>query len=170
MEAKYIVFQGDTAKWKMTIRHADFDQHRDDYYVELRYGLLGGAMTIRKDEMPVDEDGNIYMLVDSTDMVGMVKATCHYFVPDTDIKGGLREEVDIQWLCFVVDDPRPRFQCNAPWPEPIHEDGQEHVTYERVFRSDVNTLYLNLRDSQQRPLMDSEGRQLRVRKEEKDIY
>lgn len=170
MEAKRIVFKGDVAKWKITISHADFDQQRDDYRVELAYGMLGHKMILRKEDMKVDEDGNVYMIVDSSDMTGFVKAYCYYDVPDSDMGSGIRTEVDIQFLCFVTDTPDPRFACNCGWPEPVREDGKEHVIYERVFRGDVNTLYLNLRTGEGEPIVDSEGRQLRVRKEEKDIY
>lgn len=170
MEAKRIVHKGDMVKQKITIVHADFDQKRDDYRVELTYGMLGGKKVIRKEDMKVDEDGNVYMLFDSSDMIGFVKAYCYYDVPDTDMGSGIRTEVDIQWLCFVTESPNPRLACNSPWPEPVHDDGQEHVVYERVFRGDVNTLYLNLRTGEGEPIVDSEGRQLRVHKEEKDIY
>ena len=170
MDAKRIVYKGDTAKWKITIHHADFDQARDEYRVELCYGMRGGKLVIRKKDMKVDEDGNVYMVFDSSEMVGRVKAYCYYDVPDTDMGSGIRTEVDIQWLCLVSETPDPKCACGGAWPEPVHDDGKEHVVYERVFRGDVNTLYLNLRTSNEEPILDSEGRQLRVRKEEKDIY
>ena len=168
MDNKYFVARGDTAKYKVTIHHADFSQERDDYYIVLEYGIMGGEMVVDKGMMPVDEEGNIFLLFETSEMVGLVKAVCHYFVPDTDIQGGVREEVDIQYLCFVSSSPATNLRCDMP--EPIHEDGVEHVTYERVFRGDVNTLYLNLRTGEGENIVDSEGRQSRVHKGEQELY
>jgi len=168
MDAKYIIKRGDTAKYKVTIHHADFDQARDEYAVVLYYGMMGGRMEIPKKDMPVDEDGNIYMLFNSTDMVGWIKAECHYYVPDSDLQSGVREEVDIQYIGFSTSEPNPKLYCEMP--EQILEDGIEHVKYERVWRSDVNTLYLQARTSEGEVWRDSEGKVIRVRKEDKDIY
>lgn len=164
MEDKYIVYKGDSPKFKVTIHHADFDQHEDDYNVVLRYGLLGGEMTITKSDMYVDEDGDTYFMFDSSDMMGVVIASCNYWVHDEDFEGGLRKEVDMQNLCFVVDNPAPRF-CGD-----LQTGSDGHVTYERVYRSDVKTLYLNLRTSEGENIKDVDGKQLRVRKEPEDLY
>ena len=161
MDAKKIVYKGDTAKWQVTIHHTDFDQQRDDYRVELRWGMFGKSMVIRKSDMFTDEEGHVFMMFDSSNMIGWVTARCFYDVPDTDMKSGIRREVDIKKLCFVTDSPCPHFACDC---ESVYEDGQEHVTYDRVFRGDANTLFLNLRTVDQEPIMDSEGKQLRVRK------
>jgi len=161
MDAKKIVYKGDTAKWQITIHHADFDQQRDDYRVELRWGMFGKSMTIHKEDMFTDEEGHVFMMFDSSEIVGRVTAYCIYDVPDTDLGSGIRQEIDIQVLCVVTDSPCPHFACDC---NPVHGDGQEHVTYNRVFRGDANTLFLNLRTVGQEPIMDSEGKQLRVRK------
>ena len=161
-----VIQRGDVAKYQVTIDHEDFDQQADSFKVILRWGFLNQSEEILKSQMPHDEDGNWFMLFDTDDMNGKIMAECHYFVPDSDIEGGIREEVDRQWLAFVTAEPNPKFQrCCNNTGEP---DG--HVTYKRVWRGDVNTLYLNLRTSDKEPIKDSEGNQIRVRKEEKDIY
>ena len=49
MDIKRIVARGDTAKYKVTVHHADFSQERDDYNIVLEYGIMGGEMTVSKD-------------------------------------------------------------------------------------------------------------------------
>ena len=163
MDKDKIVYKGETAKFKVTISHADFDQGRDNYSISLLYGMRGDFVTIPKSRMIVDEDGDAYMIFDSTDMLGQVKAVCTYKVPDTDMASGYRKEVDIQWLCFVSEAACPRFACDCKC------GGDGHVTYERVYRGDTNTLYLNLRTSEQEPILDSDGKQLRVHKSDDDL-
>lgn len=162
-----IVSEGDVAKFKIEITHEDFDQHVDNYKVVLSWGMLGQSMTIEKNDMVTDEDENIFMVFDSTGMVGMVKATCIYDVNDSDMESGIRQEVNYQWLCFVTNNPNPKLPCD------FDAGGDGHVTYTRVWRGDVHTLYLNLRTTEDNgehcPLVDSEGEPLRVRKEEKDM-
>lgn len=166
-----IIQQGDVAKYQVEIKHEDFDMMHDDFEVTLEWGLLGKYVTIKKSEMPCDEDGHWFMLFDSSDAIGRVMATCHYWVPDSDMSDGVREEVDRQYIVFVTNIPCPKLACNLSCK--THED-VPHVTYTRVWRSDVNTLYLNVRTTEEngehRPVVDSEGQQIRVRKEDKDIH
>ena len=163
MDKDKIVYKGETAKFKVTISHADFDQGRDNYSITLLYGMRGDFVTIPKSQMIVDEDGDAYMVFDSSDMLGQVKAVCTYEVPDTDMADGYRTEVDMQWLCFVSGTACPRFACE--W---ICGD-DHHVKYERVYRGDTNTLFLNLRTSAQEPILDKDGQQLRVHKSEDEL-
>ena len=163
MDIDRIVYKGETAKFKVTISHADFDQLRDNYIVELQWGMTPHSVKIPKSKMIVDEDNDAYMIFESTSMLGQVKAICRYDVPDTDMASGYRKEVDIQWLCFVSEAACPRFACDCKC------GGDGHVTYERVYRGDTNTLYLNLRTSEQEPILDSDGKQLRVHKSDDDL-
>lgn len=165
MDNDRIVFKGDVSKWEITILHKDFNQLRDDYRVELDYGMFKQKVVITKSEMYIDEDNHTYMLFDSSDMVGLVKAICIYDVPDSDFETGIRQEVDMQCLCFVADVPKPRFNCGI---DVFGGDG--HVEYKRVYRGDVKTLYMQLRTNQQKPIRDSEGNQLRVKKGSEDLY
>jgi hypothetical protein len=165
MDKDFIIAKGDTAKYRLIIEHADFDMRRDDFKVVLRYGLMGKQTTINKADMYCDEDGEWYMVFDTDDMVGQLLAACHYYVPDTDAPDDIREELDYQYIAFVTDNPCPHFNRCCMCPE---TDG--HVTYKRVWRGDVRTKYLNLRTSEGEPIVTADGEQVRVRKEEKDIY
>jgi hypothetical protein len=100
------------------------------------------------------------MVFDSSDMIGWVKAECIYEVADSDMESSYREEVNYQWLCFVTEEPNTVL-CGG-----FDAGGDGHVVYTRVYAGDVNTAYLNLRDCNQNNLLDSEGKQLRVHKDE----
>ena len=161
-EKAMLVSRGDTVKYKVEITHADFNQANDNYRVELSWGVIRHTMTIEKSDMVVDEDGNAFLIFDTDCMLGWVKASCYYDVEDSDAPDGYRTEVNYQWLCFVSSEPTVKFGCD------VEPGGDGHVVYTRVYGGDVNTAYLNLRDSEQQNLMDSEGNQLRVHKAPED--
>lgn len=163
MDKKWLVSRGDVAKFQIEITHADFEQQEGNFYVVLSWGMRKQTMTIGHDDIKHDEDGNFFIVFDSSAMVGLVKAACHYDVPDSDVEGGIREEINYQWLCFVTEDPTAEFCCK------FEAGGDGHVVYTRIYASDVNTAYLNLRDSEKKNLLDSEGRQLRVHKTDEDM-
>ena len=165
MEADKIIQQGDTAKFQVIIRHEDFDQQTDPFRVVVHGGIPDTPVTIDRADMLHDEDGNFFMLVPTAGLVGPLKAYCHYSVPDSDLGSGMREEIDIQWLAFVTDTPCPRLSCCQACDE---SDG--HVTYKRVWRNDTRTLYLNLRTADKQPVVDADGRQIRVRKTEEELH
>ncbi len=158
-----IVTKGDIAKFWLNITHADFVQADNDYKVDLSWGFFGQHITIEKNDMVKDEEGHIYLVFDSSDMAGWVKATCSYDVNDSDVEGGIRREVNDQWLCFVTSNPTPAI-CDRP------SGGDGHVTYTRVYGSDVHAAWLNLRDSNQQPICDSDGQQLRVHRSESEVF
>lgn len=167
MQKDKIIQKGDTAKYQLTIEHQDFDQQRDQFWVVLHYGMTGGTMRICKEQMPHDEDGNWFLLFQTANLpLGQVKAETHYMVPDSDIEGGVREEVEWDWLGFVTDSPCPQFACRCHCQHPI----EEHVKFKRAFRGDVNTVYMNLRTSDGEYLKDDEGNQQKVHKSDKELY
>lgn len=161
MDKDFIIQQGDTAKYHLTITHEDFSMKENDFFVILWYGMFGQFTKIDKSEMYCDEDGDWFMLFNSALAVGQVKAECHFFVPDSDDKTGIREEVDYQYIGFVTNNPCPQFACECKCGE-----GDGNVKYERVYGNDVKTLYLNVRTSDGEYVYTSDGEQLRVRKEQ----
>lgn len=164
MDKKWLVSQGDVAKYQIEITHADFDQQTDEFKVVLSWGMVRQSMTIEHKDIKHDEDGNFFMMFDSSEMLGLVKATCIYRVPDSDMEIGYREEINYQWLCFVTAEPTAKFCCE------FEAGGDGHVVYTRVYAGDVNTAYLNLRDSEKKNLLDINGNQLRVHKTEDDMH
>lgn len=164
MDKSFLIEKGDTPKYKITITHVDFDMVRDDFNVVLTYGMTGKSVTIQKSGMYFDEDNNCFFMFSSADMTGLIKVACHYFVPDSDESIGYREEVEYQYLGFSTDDPCPSFACDV-----CQSTEEAHVVYERVWRNDVNTLYLNVRTSEGEPVLTSEGEQVRVHKTEEEL-
>ena len=167
MNKDYIIQRGDTAKYQLTITHADFDQQRDPFWVVLHYGMTGDTLRISRDEMLCDEEGHWFMMFPSVAMTGHVKAETHYMVTDSDVDGGVREEVEWSWLGFVTDTPCPQFSGRCLCGPGCCAD---HVTFTRVWRNDANSLYLKLRTSEGEAVLDSEGHQLRVKKQESELY
>ena len=163
-DKKILVSRGDIAKFQIVITHADFDQQRDDFKVVLKWGMFNQSMTIKKSDIIHDENGNFFVVFDTSEMIGKVKAVCYYYVPDSDMESGIREDVNYQWLCFVTAAPNVNFCCK------FEPGGDGHVVYTRVYAADVNVAHLNLRDSDKKNLLDSDGKQLRVRKPEEDYY
>lgn len=169
MDKDSIIQRGDIAKYQLTIKHTDFNQQRDDFFVVLHYGMACETTRICKRQMVHDEDGNWFMMFPTAKLPsGPVKAETHYMVPDTDVKGGVREEVEWDWLGFVTESPCPQFamKCKCRHEE---EDNNNHVEFKRTWRSDANSLYMKLLTAQGEPITDSEDRQMMVRKSEGDL-
>ena len=166
MKDNIIIQKGDTAKYEVAIRHTDFDQQADPFFVVLHTNIPEQTVAISRDEMLHDEDGHFFMLVPTAGMVGLVKAVCHYMVTDSDMQEGVREEIDIQYIGFVSDSPCVHLDKHIPFGAP--EDN--HVLYTRIYRNDAHTLYLNLRTADKEPVLDADGKQIRVRKEQSEIY
>lgn len=166
MEKERIIQQGDVAKFQVTITREDFDQVTDDFFVVLSWGIPKQDLVIEKQDMIKDEDDHFFMVFESREMMGVVTATCHYMVTDSDFPDQRREEIDRQPLAFVVNTPCPKFANKSM----CFGMDVKHVIYTRAFRDDVNSIYMNLRTSDKQPVVDSEGRQLRVRKGKKQFY
>ena len=164
MDKKWLVSRGDVAKFHIEITHADFDQQEGNFYVVLSWGMRKQTMTIEHKDIKHDEDGNFFIVFDSSEMLGLVKAACIYRVADSDMEIGYREEINYQWLCFVTANPTAKFCCK------FEPGGDGHVVYTRVYAGDIHTAYLNLRDSEKKNLLDSNGKQLRVHRADEDYY
>ena len=134
MDAKLIIPQGELAKFKIDITDEWYDISRDDFTLEICYGMLGKSLVIPKSDCVVAAEG-CYFSFDTSDMVGKVSIICHYNVGDSDT-GGTRQRVDMQMLCFVSPVPCPTFlACPACASE-------EHlVSYERITASDATATY-----------------------------
>lgn len=74
-------YYGSTPKFKLDI-DAGLPMSEFNFYVDLVGG--SGRMTIQKDKMPKDSNGDYYLCFDTTDLgVGPVKAVVTAEVPDT---------------------------------------------------------------------------------------
>lgn len=88
-----IIQQGDQGKFQIVIDHDDFDQDTDNFFVTLKWGLMGESLTIQKADM-LHQDERWLILFDTSDIAGNVTAECHYFI-------GVTEVVDSQIICRV---------------------------------------------------------------------
>lgn len=134
MDAKLIIPQGELAKFRIDITDKFYDISRDDFEIELAYGMLGKSMTIKKSDCIIGAEGCFFSF--PTDgIIGKVQAICHYNVGDSDT-GGTRQRVDMQMLCFVSPVPCPTFLC---CPACATED--HLVSYERITDSGATATY-----------------------------
>lgn len=157
MDATKIIQQGEEAKFRIEI--ADFDMQANDFTLELIYGYRRTVMEISKSAMFSDGDGRWYFVFDTDDMVGRVTARCTWMVPDTDASGEIREKIDEQYLCFVVQTPTPQFiSCPA-----LTE--QHDVTYTRTEESSIAEMYYRLTDFYGHPLVTAEDEYICVLKQ-----
>lgn len=161
MNKNSIIPKGDIAKYQLIIRNADFDAAENDVFAILHYGMMGATKRISKNEMFTNEDGDLFVFFDTADMTGEVKAETHYVVSDGDMDSGTREEIDYQMIGFVTDAACPQFckscKCNGG-------DEEQQVEWVRKQDSDLSTVFLFLRTRDKEPILDSEGKPLRVRK------
>lgn len=134
MDSKLIIPQGELVKFKIDITDKFYDITRDDFNIELCYGMTGKSMVIQKSDCVIAAEG-CFFTFPSDDMVGVVTAICHYNVGDSDT-GGTRRRVDMQRLCFISPVPCPTLlQCPACASE-------EHlVEYTRITDSDASATY-----------------------------
>jgi hypothetical protein len=158
MDAKFLIQQGERAKYIVESNRADFDFEENDYFLEICFGMMGQKLTIPKSELIESADDGFIMSFDTSDMVGRIQARMVLNVPDIDIPDSERKEVDRQFIAFVVTTPCPRFMmCPAC-------DGEGHdVKYERTEESDIASKYLRLCDCDGHPLATDDDLYLYVR-------
>ena len=139
MDAKNIVQQGELLKFKVTSNRLDLDMDEVDFYVEIKFGLLGKKITIPKSDFVYGTAGEWVMMFPTDEIVGKVVARFVWQHHDTDVQpGDERQEVDEQIIAFVVTTPNPQMII-CPAPSNYHD-----VLYERTEESDIGSLYLRL--------------------------
>lgn len=156
---KFGIFQGELAKYQITITREDFDVQTCDFSIRLSWGMFGQYIEIPKSEMFRDEEWHMFFVFDTSDMLGPIKATTTYYVADTDVEGGMRECVDMQVIGFVTETACLQMQrrCNKCAKS-------KFVEFDRIYRSDARTLFLNLRTMSGEQLTTIDGSDLRVKK------
>lgn len=156
---KFGIFQGELAKYQITITREDFNVQTCDFSVRLSWGMFGQYIEIPKSEMFRDEEWHMFFVFDTSDMMGPIKATTTYYVADTDLADNVRECTDMQVIGIVVDTEFALMQ-------PRCKGGQtaRFVEFDRVARSDAQTLFLNLLTVDGRPVTSVDGKHFKVRK------
>lgn len=153
MNTKNIIQQGTTAKYLMAFDAEGFDPATMDFRLELSWGYRQTTKVIQKSDM-IEATGGYLFELDTTEIIGKVKARCVMIYPDTDVAGSERPDVDDQWLCFVTSNPCPNIVCCPKC------DGKHPVSYERIDESDIGEKYVRLVDLYDRPLLTSDNEYL----------
>jgi hypothetical protein len=138
-DEKFGIFKGELAKYQLTITREDFDVQTCDFSIRLSWGMFGQYIEIPKSEMYRDEEWHMFFVFDTSDMMGPIKATTTYYVADTDLADNVRECTDMQVIGFVVDSERQQMMRRCKKCKK-----SVFVEFDRIYRSDANTLFLNL--------------------------
>ena len=135
-----IIPQGKKVKYIITSQNPVLDLDVNDFYIEIIYGMLGRKLTISKDDLLYGTDGEYIMMFQTNDMVGKLTARFVWQAHDTDSNpDGLRQEVDEQYIGFVVTTPCPKlFTC------PACDSTGHDVRYEMTDEPDIAERYMRL--------------------------
>lgn len=162
MDSTMIIQQGELAKYKVTFAREDFDPEQRDFYIELKYGMLGQSITIDKSDCQMISSNIWLFSFDTSEIVGKVIARMVMSFNDGDVSNNSRKEVDEQMIAFVVSTPCPRFfTCPAC-------TGTHDVTYVRTEESGILTNYEQLKDVYGRAIKTSDDMYIFVLRDEND--
>lgn len=139
MDKRNILQQGERAKYFVRSDKWNFNFEENSYYLEIIYGMMRKKITIQKSDF-LYLNGKWIFSFPTTDIVGPVKARLVMEIFDPDCPDGVRNEVDEQYIAFVVQTPCPQFfRCPC--------DGEAHeIVYERTEESDIGDRYARLCD------------------------
>ena len=155
MEAKNILQQGERAKFFVRSDKWNFSFEENSYYLEILYGLQGKKITIQKSEF-LYLNGRFIFSFPTDDIVGAVKARLVMEIFDPDCPEDIRQEVDEQYICFVVPTPCPQmFRCPKC-------EGHHDIVYERTEESDIGNRYARVCDRDGHPILTVDGGRLFV--------
>lgn len=105
------IYVGTTLKVAVSPYAAGFNAHRDDWTVEVRYGDDDTLYQLfEKDDMIEGEDGEYYVIIDTTNLSGDVRAIVRADIPDDDLDNypeqgadGIRKEVAVVHICRILN-------------------------------------------------------------------
>ena len=150
MDKKNIIMQGERAKYFITSKKSNFNFDENSFYLEIIYGMQGKKITLQKSDF-LYLDGRWVFSFPTDDMIGPVKARLVMEIFDPDCPEDVRQEVDEQYIAFVVTTPCPQFlRCPAC-------DGEHDIVYERTEQSDIAERYARLADKNGNRFRNSDG-------------
>lgn len=137
--------QGERAKYFISSERKDFSLEDDGFYLEIVYGLQNKKITIPKTDFLYLNEKWLFSFP-TTDIVGPVVARLVMEIEDETCPDGIRQEVDEQYIGFVITSPCPKFVvCPAC-------KGDHEIKYERTEESDIGNRYARLCDKNGHPL------------------
>ena len=158
MDAKNIINQGERAKYFIRSDKLNFNFEENDYYLEIIYGMSGRKITIEKSDFLYLNNRWLFSFP-TQGIIGPIKARLVMEIIDEDCPDGVREEVDEQYIGFVVTSPCPQF-LRCPACSTVHD-----IVYERTERSDIAELYARLADKDGKRFITDEDEFLYVLRE-----
>ena len=153
MDAKNIIPQGERAKYYVRSEKWNFSFEDNVYYLEIIYGLFGQKIVIPKTDFLFLNGMHLFSFP-TDDIVGPVKARLVMDIVDPDCPDDVRQEVDEQYIGFVISQPCPQFfKC----PKCC---GGKEIIYTRTEESDFGEKYALLCDKNGVPFATSEDEYL----------
>lgn len=141
MDEKFIIQQGERAKFFVKSMKNNFNFEENSYYLEIIYGMQGRKIMIPKSEFLYLNNRWVFSFP-TTDIIGPVKARLVMELFDPDCPDDTREEVDEQYIAFVVSNPCPKFfKC-----PPCCKTQDRDIIYERTEASDIAERYAVMAD------------------------
>ena len=157
MDEKFIIQQGERAKFFVKSMKNNFNFEENSYYLEILYGMQGRKIMIPKSEFLYLNNRWVFSFP-TTDIIGPVKARLVMELFDPDCPDDTREEVDEQYIAFVVSNPCPKFfKC-----PPCCGKKDRDIIYERTEASDIAERYAVLADKDGVRFRTSDGSYLYV--------
>lgn len=150
MDQNSIIMQGERAKYFIRSDKWNFNFFENSFYLELIYGMQGEKITLQKSDFLYINERWIFSFP-TDDIVGAVKARLVMEIFDPDCPDDVRQEVDEQYIAFVITAPCPQFfKCPCT-------GGDHDIVYERTEQSDIGERYARLTDRNGKPLRTSDG-------------
>ena len=150
MDKNNIIQQGERAKYFISSNKSNFNFEENSYHLEILYGMFGQKIIIPQSEFLYQNEKWIFSFP-TDNIVGPVKARLVMEIFDPDCPEDTREEVDEQYIAFVVTTPCPKF-LNCPAC-----GGDNDIVYERTEQSDIGERYERLAESEGHRFRTSEG-------------
>jgi hypothetical protein len=151
MDNKFIIQQGERAKYFVKSNKWNFNFEENGFRLEIIYGMTGQKIVIPKSEFQYLNNRWVFSFP-TDDMVGQVKARLVMELFDPDCPDDTREEVDEQYIAFVVTMPCPKFFKSKKC---CQQDSD--IVYERTEASDIAELYARLADKDGHRFRTSDG-------------
>ena len=150
MDQNSIIMQGERAKYFIRSDKWNFNFFENSFYLELIYGMQGEKITLQKSDFLYINERWIFSFP-TDDIVGAVKARLVMEIFDPDCPDDVRQEVDEQYIAFVITNPCPQFfKCPCT-------GGDHDIVYERTEQSDIGERYARLTDRNGKHLRTRDG-------------
>jgi restriction endonuclease len=96
------VFRGTGLKFRLNIEADGFNMNEDDFEIKV-YTKSDHVISIPKNDMQVDDEGNYSFVIDSDKLeCGQLVMETIAYILDDDFPDGTRKEIDKRVLCNII--------------------------------------------------------------------